>query len=75
MADPDDLSALMRAARQGDEQAYRRLLGLVVIWLRSVVRRGLASAGRDMTECEDIVQEALLAMHLKRDTWDDSWPL
>jgi len=65
----------MRAARQGDEQAYRRLLGLVVIWLRSVVRRGLASVGRDMTECEDIVQEALLAMHLKRDTWDDSRPL
>ena len=75
MAEPDDLSALMRSARQGDDAAYRRLLGRVAIWLRLVVRRGLATAGRSMEESEDIVQEALLAMHLKRDTWDDARPI
>ena len=29
MADLNDLSALMRSARQGDDEAYRRLLGAV----------------------------------------------
>ena len=65
----------MRSARQGDDEAYRRLLGRVAVWLRTVVRRGLATAGRGMEDSEDIVQEALLAMHLKRDTWDDARPI
>jgi RNA polymerase sigma-70 factor (ECF subfamily) len=72
---PDDLSALMRSARQGDDAAYRRLLVRVAVWLRVVVRRGLASAGRGLAESEDIVQETLLAVHLKRDSWDDSRPV
>lgn len=74
MADLNDLSALMRSARQGNDEAYRRLLGEVTVWLRVVVRRGLASAGRGVADCEDIVQETLLAMHLKRDTWDEARP-
>lgn len=45
------------------------------MWLRIVVRRGLASAGRSAADCEDIVQETLLAMHLKRDTWDETRPI
>jgi RNA polymerase sigma-70 factor (ECF subfamily) len=75
LADLDDLSALMRSARQGDDEAYRRLLVRVAVWLRVVVRRGLVSAGRGPAESEDIVQETLLAMHLKRDTWDPSRPV
>lgn len=75
MSDPEDLSALMRAARKGDDEAYRRLLLLVASWLRSVASRGLAAAGRPHADCEDIVQETLLAMHLKRDTWDERQPL
>jgi RNA polymerase sigma-70 factor (ECF subfamily) len=66
---------MMRLARQGDDEAYRRLLGHVSLWLRSVIRRGLTSAGRGGADCEDVVQETLLAMHLKRETWDDSQPL
>ena len=65
----------MRLARQGDDEAYRRLLGHVAVWLRVVVRRGLTSAGRGIADSEDVVQEALLAMHLKRDTWDETQPL
>lgn len=65
----------MRSARQGDDEAYRRLLVHVTSWLRVVVRRGLASAGRGPAESEDIVQETLLAMHLKRDTWDGTRPI
>lgn len=75
MADPTDLSALMRRARQGDDEAYRRLLGHVSRWLRGVVRRGLIAAGRGPADSEDVVQEALLAMHLKRDTWDETQPI
>ena len=70
-----DLSALMRLARGGDEGAYRQLLGHVAIWLRGVARRGLARAGLGVEDSEDIVQDTLLAMHLKRDSWDDSQPL
>jgi RNA polymerase sigma-70 factor (ECF subfamily) len=65
----------MRSARQGDDEAYRRLLGRVTVWLRVVVRRGLVSAGRGPAESEDIVQETLLAMHLKRDSWDEQRPI
>lgn len=65
----------MRLARQGNEDAYRQLLGRVSVWLRGVARRGLAAAGRSAADCEDVVQETLLAMHLKRDTWDETQPL
>jgi RNA polymerase sigma-70 factor (ECF subfamily) len=75
LVDVNDLSALMRSARQGDDEAYRRLLGEVAVWLRVVVRRGLVSAGRGAADCEDVVQETLLAMHLKRDTWDEARPI
>ena len=65
----------MRRARQGDDEAYRRLLLQLAAWLRLVVRRGLVAAGRGTADCEDVVQETLLAMHLKRDTWDESLPV
>ena len=75
MPPSDDLSALMRAARDGDDEAYRRLLGQLSVWLRGVARRGLARAGRGIEESEDIVQETLLAVHLKRHTWRSDQPV
>ena len=75
MFSPGDLSTLMRAARRGDDEAYRRLLTEVATWLRGIARRGLATAGRGSDDSEDIVQETLLAMHLKRDTWDETQPI
>lgn len=65
----------MRLARAGQDEAYRRLLVRVTVWLRPIVRGGLARAGRGPEESEDIVQETLLALHLKRDTWDASQPI
>jgi RNA polymerase sigma-70 factor (ECF subfamily) len=35
----------------------------------------LVAAGRGPADSEDVVQEALLAMHLKRDTWDETQPI
>ncbi len=65
----------MRRALGGDEDAYRQLLGQVAVWLRAVARRGLMRAGRGPEDCEDIVQETLLAVHLKRDSWNPALPI
>lgn len=72
---PGDLNASMRAGVAGDAAAYRRALTLVTPLLRALVRSGLARYGRGPSEIEDIVQEALLAIHLKRATWDMSQPV
>lgn len=72
---PEDLSTLMRAANRGDTVAYRRLLEALTPLLRMVVRRSLSRSNRGATDAEDIVQETLLAMHLKRHTWDERQPL
>lgn len=68
-------SALMRAAIAGDEASYRTLLEELSRLLRGVVRRGFAGVGVARDDVEDVVQEVLLAMHLKRHTWDPSLPL
>ena len=68
-------SMLMRAAQEGDESAYRRLLSSMVHPLRMLATRGLARAGLGPADIEDVVQETLLAIHLKRDTWDQGRPI
>lgn len=73
---PDnDLSLLMIAARRGDAHAYRRLLDLLAGRLRVIVRAGLFKAGCGTSDEEDIVQETLLAIHLKKHTWNEDQPL
>ncbi|GAC1498544.1 MAG: sigma-70 family RNA polymerase sigma factor [Bradyrhizobium sp.] len=64
----------MRSAVAGDGAAYHRLLRAVTPVLRAAARRGLARAGQPVDQSEDIVQEILLAVHLKRHTWDVSAP-
>jgi RNA polymerase sigma-70 factor (ECF subfamily) len=63
----------MRAANRGDGAAYARLLRAIAPVLRGVVRARGASLGPE--ECEDVVQDVLLAIHLKRHTWDEGSPL
>lgn len=72
---PEDLSTLMRAANRGDAAAYHRLLVTLASKLRVSVRRALARINRGPEDVEDIVQETLLAVHLKRHTWVESQPL
>ncbi|PPD15806.1 MAG: RNA polymerase subunit sigma [Methylobacterium sp.] len=64
----------MRLALDGDAHAYRTLLGAITPHLRNDVRRVLMRAGRGTADLEDIVQETLLAIHLKRATWDRTLP-
>lgn len=69
-----DWGDMMRAAINGDAAAYNRLLTGLAPALRSVARRRLSRAGISVDEAEDVVQETLLAIHLKRHTWDTSLP-
>lgn len=71
----DELAAWMRAANAGDQASYRRALERIARLLRTRVRNGLAKLGRGLEDVEDIVQEALLAVHLKRQTWDADKPV
>jgi RNA polymerase sigma-70 factor (ECF subfamily) len=65
----------MQDALAGHETAYRLLLQDVSRALRGVVRNALARAGRGNADAEDVLQEILLAIHTKRDTWDRNQPL
>ncbi len=63
---------LMLASRQGDAKAYRELLAELSRFVRQVARRASASAQLSAADVEDVVQETLLAIHLKRHTWNES---
>jgi RNA polymerase sigma-70 factor, ECF subfamily len=70
----DEWTGLMRSAIAGDSAAYHRLLKAITPVLRAAARRGLARAGQPVDQSEDIVQDILLAVHLKRHTWDANAP-
>lgn len=65
---------LMKSANAGDNAAYDRLLRAVAPVLRAATRRGLVRAGQPVDQAEDIVQDILFAVHLKRHTWDPKAP-
>ncbi len=70
----DEWTGLMRSAISGDSAAYHRLLKAITPVLRAAARRGLVRAGQSIDQSEDVVQDILLAVHLKRHTWDASAP-
>ncbi len=65
---------LMRAANAGDAAAYEAFLRAVLPALRAFARRA-AAATRTPIEAEDIVQETLIAIHVKRHTWIETEPI
>jgi RNA polymerase sigma-70 factor (ECF subfamily) len=65
-----ELKALVLRSHQGDPAAYQTLLSRLAPRLRAYHKRKLAMAGRCAEEAEDLVQETLLAIHLKRHTYD-----
>lgn len=73
MDDSGQWEALMRAANRGDARAYARLLREITPVLRGLVRARGAALGRE--GCEDVVQEILLTLHLKRASWREEAPL
>lgn len=65
-----ELKALMVVSLDGGAAAHRALLDRLSRHLRGYYKRHLVRAGRRDEEAEDLVQEALLAIHLKRHTFD-----
>jgi RNA polymerase sigma factor (sigma-70 family) len=73
--DEQQWSEWLRAANAGDSAAYRRFLTGVTPHLRAVARRRFGLMGGNADDAEDAVQEVLLAIHLKRGTWDETRPV
>ncbi len=71
----DDLEArlkgLMLGGLDGDASAHRQLLGLLSERLRAYFTPRMSSA---LADVEDLVQETLLAVHLRRASYDRSQP-
>jgi RNA polymerase sigma-70 factor (ECF subfamily) len=70
---PDEpLRNLMRAAQDGDADAYRALLTAITPRLRRLIRTRRAFLGPD--DVEDLVQDVLLSVHRVRHTYDPARP-
>lgn len=69
--DENELARLIRAAIAGDERAYDSFLRQVAGLVRSFARRKVQGG----IDPEDIVQETLLAIHVKRHTWRQDAPV
>jgi RNA polymerase sigma-70 factor (ECF subfamily) len=69
----DPLATLLKAANTGDRHAYARFLHAVTPIVRGIVRARSRTLPPD--QHEDIVQDVLLGLHLKRHTWDAGHPV
>src|SRR6266436_561603 len=70
-----ELKNLMVGGLAGDAAAHRTLLDRLSGRLRAYYKSRLARIGRSAAEAEDLVQEALLAVHIQRHTYDRDQPL
>jgi RNA polymerase sigma-70 factor, ECF subfamily len=70
-----ELGALMRASLGGDAAAYRNLLSRLSAQLRAYYKGRLARIGRSAEEAEDLMQEALMAIHTRRHSYHPAEPL
>jgi RNA polymerase sigma-70 factor (ECF subfamily) len=68
----EPLRGLMRAAQDGDADAYRALLLAVTPRLRRLIRGRRAFL--DPQDIEDLVQDVLLSVHAVRHTYDPARP-
>jgi RNA polymerase sigma-70 factor (ECF subfamily) len=71
--DEESMAACLRSALNGDQRAYRRFLQDITPVIRGIVRSRLAKLGEQSVE--DVLQEALLGIHMKRHTWQQEQPV
>lgn len=71
-SDETRLKALMLAGLAGDAAAHRAFLTESAALLRAFFRNRLRHAPED---AEDLVQDTLIALHTKRDSYDPAYPL
>lgn len=67
-----ELARQLRAACAGDDRAYAAFLAEIAALVRGFARRRIVEGSVDP---EDVVQETLLAIHLKRHTWREDGPV
>ncbi|MBS0384385.1 MAG: sigma-70 family RNA polymerase sigma factor [Proteobacteria bacterium] len=72
MADEVELRALLLKGLAGEEAAHRAFLMEAAALLRPYFRNRLRAAPDD---AEDLVQETLVALHTRRDSYDPTLPL
>lgn len=72
MADEAYLRALLLRGLAGEDAAHRAFLTEAAALLRSYFRGRLRGRAED---AEDLVQETLVALHTRRDSYDPSYPL
>jgi RNA polymerase sigma-70 factor (ECF subfamily) len=63
-----ELRALMTASMDGDAASYHTLLRRLTGHLRAYYRRRFALIEHGPAEAEDFLQEALIAIHTRRDS-------
>ena len=63
----------MCAANRGDQRAYAQILTAITRVVRGIVRARGGALGPE--GCEDVVQDVLLTVHMKRHTWREDAPL
>jgi len=69
VADEPTFARLMAAAQTGDKVAANVLLTEAGVWLERYYRRRVPA-----DQIDDLVQEVLIALHTKRDTFDPARP-
>ncbi len=69
----DEWGSLLTEANDGNSRAYVSFLRTITPVLRGVVRAKGGSLGEAV--CEEVLQEVLLAVHLKRHTWQVGAPV
>jgi len=65
----------MRSALAGDESAYATLLKEVSPVLRAVFRTTFKRYQLSASDQEDVIQDVLITLHLRRDQWNRALPL
>jgi RNA polymerase sigma-70 factor (ECF subfamily) len=70
--DEAELAKLMREAQAGDSESYQRLLKRLKVMAEQFTNNSFARLGieRGGSATDDVVQEVLLGVHLKRNTYD-----
>lgn len=71
----EEWSQWMRSAIDGDEAAYLAFLRSVTPHLRAIARGRCRAWGLPPSDAEDVVQDVLVTVHLKRGTWDPARPI
>ena len=66
----DRWNGLMKSAQSGDDSAYERMMREVSVWLSRYFHKRLPPAA-----AQDATQEALLAIHVHKQSYDTSDPM